>query len=182
MGFLAGAAGAAVIGAVAWATGAPVGERGVMGYVWLVSVLGVAGSGLDSVLGELFQETVVDVRTGKVVEAPGGGRVLVLPGERSVGMAKEERVKLGSGERDAEVLERHKVEDRETMDSGEVRGPSRKVSTGNRGVLTNNGVNLVMASMVTWGGLWLWAGSYKVLLEALLDAARAVVDVVERLM
>jgi len=41
------------------------------------TLLGLAGSVLDSVLGALFQASVVDVRTGKVVEGEGGGKVPV---------------------------------------------------------------------------------------------------------
>ncbi|KAG5928603.1 hypothetical protein E4U42_000317 [Claviceps africana] len=43
-------------------------------------VWGTLGSVLDSVLGALFQRSVRDVRSGKIVEGEGGDRVLVTPG------------------------------------------------------------------------------------------------------
>ncbi|KAA8893558.1 integral membrane protein DUF92-domain-containing protein [Sphaerosporella brunnea] len=79
-GVVAGAAGAAAIGLLAvallpfcsdWS-----GARKAA-FAAFVAVAGTAGSLLDSLLGALLQETVVDVRSGKVVEAPGGGKVLV---------------------------------------------------------------------------------------------------------
>ncbi|KAG5950135.1 hypothetical protein E4U53_005447 [Claviceps sorghi] len=43
-------------------------------------VWGALGSVLDSFLGALFQRSVRDVRSGKIVEGEGGNRVLVLSG------------------------------------------------------------------------------------------------------
>ena len=46
-------------------------------YYWVVAITvwGGLGSILDSVLGGLFQESVIDSRTGKVVEGTGGKKV-----------------------------------------------------------------------------------------------------------
>lgn len=178
VGLLAGSLGAAVIGVVALLSGAPwegfAGSK--VGYVFFVAAIGTAGSVVDSVLGALFQETVTDVRTGKVVEAPGGGRVLIAPGERSVGKVKDEMVKIGKGEKDAKILERHKVEDRADVDELFDKGPSRKVSAGQWGLLTNNGVNLVMAGMATVGGMVSVAGVEGVV-EAVGEAVKKGIEV-----
>ena len=46
-----------------------------LAFVAFVTVWGGLGSLVDSVLGALLQESVVDVRTGKVVEGRGGQKV-----------------------------------------------------------------------------------------------------------
>ncbi|MCJ1331772.1 hypothetical protein MMC10_008464 [Thelotrema lepadinum] len=48
-----------------------------MAFVAFVTAWGGLGSLVDSILGALLQESVVDVRTGKVVEGRGGQKVLV---------------------------------------------------------------------------------------------------------
>jgi uncharacterized membrane protein len=141
-GFVAGAAGAAVVGVVSvlllpfcrfeWTT------REKVWFVGFIAAVGLFGSVLDSVLGALLQESVVDVRTGKVVEAPGGGRVLVTPGP--VFTARGElRSRFGKAPQEAA----------ETLaDVGEREGGSRKVVVGS-GLLSNNGVNFVMAAVTS---------------------------------
>lgn len=47
-------------------------------WVVAVTIWGTLGSVLDSVLGGLLQATVVEKRTGKVVEGEGGSKVSVL--------------------------------------------------------------------------------------------------------
>ncbi|KAI7512912.1 hypothetical protein KC347_g1976 [Hortaea werneckii] len=51
----------------------------------LVSFMGLVGSVVDSVLGALTQVTVTDRGSGKVVEGPGGQRVLVADGSKEGG-------------------------------------------------------------------------------------------------
>lgn len=64
-------------------------------YLFLgVSVAGLFGSVLDSVLGALFQLTVEDKISGRVVEGENGRRVLVHGSER-VGGKEESRVQRG---------------------------------------------------------------------------------------
>src|SRR6185436_4281835 len=48
-----------------------------MSLVAWITALGTAGSRLDSLLGGVLQASVVDVRSGKVVEGDGGVRVPV---------------------------------------------------------------------------------------------------------
>ncbi|TGZ79231.1 hypothetical protein EX30DRAFT_365379 [Ascodesmis nigricans] len=181
-GLLAGALGAAVIAGVGLMAGMPwwVAAETRMGFVGVVTAAGIVGSVLDSVLGAVFQETVVDTRTGKVVEAPGGGKVLVAPGERrgsfrgerraEVGFAPEEDVdKLDTGTAAGDVGEagagesvkrRHILEDRQEVDMDEKvgrKGRSRSVLTG-LGWWDNNAVNAVMAAGVAVGGMVVVAG------------------------
>lgn len=49
--------------------------------LWVVAmtVWGTLGSILDSVLGGLLQASVVDKRTGKIVEGTGGQKVEIVP-------------------------------------------------------------------------------------------------------
>lgn len=46
----------------------------------LITVMGLMGSVIDSVLGAVVQTTVTDKGTGKVVEGPGGQRVMITAG------------------------------------------------------------------------------------------------------
>lgn len=179
-GLLSGAAGAALIALTALASGIPwhIAASTPAGFVGYVTLLGVAGSILDSVLGALFQETVVDTRTGKVVEAPGGGKVLVIPGQRKGSFKGEKRTQIGyAPENEAveveatemsgsEVKRRHKVEDREEVDIDEKvgrRGRSRVVAAGVwGGLLDNNMVNLSMAVAVSVAGMLGVAGAARV--------------------
>ena len=44
-------------------------------FVAFVAVVGVCGSLLDSLIGAVFQKSVVDIRTQKIVEGPNGATV-----------------------------------------------------------------------------------------------------------
>lgn len=50
------------------------------GTASLITVMGLLGSVIDSILGALVQATVTDKITGKVVEGPGGTRVATVAG------------------------------------------------------------------------------------------------------
>ena len=51
------------------------GWREVTLWVVIISAWGVLGSVLDSILGAWLQASVIDSRTGKVIEGDGGGKV-----------------------------------------------------------------------------------------------------------
>ncbi|KAK6340766.1 hypothetical protein TWF696_009086 [Orbilia brochopaga] len=103
----------------------------------VVVAAGVVGTLLDSLLGATMQASVVDGRAGKIVESPGGEKVLVKSPSWQEGGARRRT--------------------HEKKEEAEERGPSRRVLVG-RDLLSNNAVNVVMAAAmaaagVAWG-LW----------------------------
>lgn len=163
-GLLAGVAGSAIIAAVSvlllpfcaeWDAAQK------LRFAGFITGAGTFGTLLDSVLGALLQESVIDVRTGKIVEAPGGGKVLVAPGEKRVGAGAALRSRVGTGDGVSEIL-------------GSIReGQSRKIVAG-WGVLSNNGVNFVMAltvSLVAMAGSgWWWGVEWTEVVKEVVDA------------
>lgn len=113
------------------------GLREKAAFVAVVTVWGGLGSLLDSALGGWFQESVVDSRTGKVVEGAGGKKVLVKEA-RIVGYPKEKG--------------------RKKSDDDEKKPDGRRVESGFGGLLDNNAVNLLMAACMSVGGMLLWVG------------------------
>ena len=112
-------------------------EKGLL--VVGMTVWGAGGSVVDSLLGAWLQASVVDGRTGKVLEGEGGGKVMVSSGETW-------RNGRGSGSPDRKQAEGV--------------GGGRVVLNG-RDVLSNNGVNFVMAlamSLGAMGLIWVWMG------------------------
>lgn len=125
---------------------------------------GGLGSLLDSILGGLFQASVVDKHTGKVVEGEGGKKVLVGKGGPS-GMKVSKKGGLrsdvfGGDGKDAVADMRGESNDDGRYDAtkkmrqssfgdGE---PSRRVESG-MGVLDNNEVNFMMAGIMTLGAM-----------------------------
>jgi len=136
-GLAAGSAGAFVIGVVSagmtWAfclPGATAPDTvDLAWFVLAVTLVGTLGTLLDSLLGAILQASVVDSRTGKVVEGVGGARVLVHGGSSS------------SGGRGGGPPEKDKTAVR-------ARKGSRAIATG-RDILDNNQINLAMAACTT---------------------------------
>ena len=92
--------------------------KDVVYFVLVVTLWGGFGSLVDSFLGAVFQTSVVDVKSGKIVEGQGGKAVPArAPGDEQI---------AGEG--------------------------SRKVVSG-LGVLDNNAVNLMMAALMSLGGM-----------------------------
>jgi uncharacterized membrane protein len=103
---------------------------------WLaMTLLGGLGSVLDSIFGALFQASVVDVRSGKIVEGRGGKKVPVRD----------------TGSPDAKSKKGPVHQTKETKHS-------RKVVAG-MDWLSNNEVNLLMAGTMSLVGM-LGAASY----------------------
>lgn len=148
-------------------------RRTFMGFM---VVWGFLGSVLDSVLGGLFQRSVKDVRSGKIVEGEGGVRVLVSSAH-VVGSSQtraDVKAALLKGE-DRQVFEntdetavdgqksssadKYSTKNKNRKSSFGDQRPSRVVESG-LDWLDNNDINFLMAVMMSVGGMavasWLW--------------------------
>ena len=101
----------------------------------LFTVAGLAGTLLDSVLGSLFQASVTDTRTGKVIEGDGGRKVKVH-GSGAASTATDLSTRNESKTRGGSLRREHG------------QAGSRQVVIG-RDVLDNNAVNAVMAATIS---------------------------------
>lgn len=132
-----------------------------------MTVWGGLGSLADSVLGGLFQASVVDKRSGKIVEGTGGMKVLIHPGSTRPGsrggdVSLEDKVQLRNTEA---VVNTATL--RGSRATGEAKGSqpgraegheSRRVESG-CDILDNNAVNVLMAGMMSLGAMgiaWFW--------------------------
>ena len=151
-GLAAGAMGAFVVAAasVALLPFCEVSRRGLIGgwsvgdkalWVLAVTIWGLLGSVLDSLLGAVLQASVVDKRTGKVVEGEGGSKVLTSR-KTDFGAAGTERVKEKGNE-------------------------SRYIGSG-QDLLDNNQINFLMASIMSVGGMVMASIIWKVPLSNVL--------------
>ena len=125
-----------------------------------LTVLGACGSLLDSFLGGWFQRSVVDTRSGRIVEGEGGKTVLVYgSSSKSMHYKKAEvqaKLRESEGEQGAEQQSSFNAKQKS---SGEGK-PSRVVESGGLGLLNNNDVNLLMALSMSLSAMavagWYW--------------------------
>lgn len=118
------------------------GSTGLLMKVFaLLTVLGTVGTLLDSLLGAVLQASVIDRRSGKIVEGAGGVKVLTKPLRRSSQSAPD-----SPGKR------RRSVDGKDVSDLHE----SRVINSGHD-ILDNNQINLLMASVLS--GLGVLAGT-----------------------
>jgi uncharacterized membrane protein len=159
-------------GGVPWTT---LERRKFMGFM---VIWGLLGSVFDSFLGGLFQRSVKDVRSGKIVEGEGGNRVLVADSaEANAVHAKKTAIKAailhGEGERATEKMKGSAIaddDDEAETDVYDATNKHRKASFGNEkpsrvvesgwDLLDNNDVNFLMAVGMSVGGMsvasWYW--------------------------
>ncbi|KAI4094021.1 MAG: hypothetical protein LQ344_002466 [Seirophora lacunosa] len=123
--------------------------REKLAWVIAATIWGGMGSLLDSALGGWFQASVIDARTGKVVEGSGGAKVGILH-PRETALIEDVQVLL--------------VGSHEKKDGNS----SRRVESG-IGVLDNNTVNVLMALIMSVGGMLLasfvWSLPFSSILE-----------------
>ena len=104
-------------------------------FMGFMVVWGVLGSLLDSILGGLFQRSVRDVRSGKIVEGEGGDRVLITtPADAKA-----------AEEKDAAAAKKDQP-------SAGDKQPSRVVESG-WDIFDNNDVNFIMAAVMSMGAM-----------------------------
>lgn len=138
-------------------------RREFMGFL---IIWGFLGSVLDSFLGGLFQRSVRDVRSGKIVEGDGGHRVLVTPGGQSIMRAEAKAVVENAGPaKDESALDEKEGSakavsgDKHRKSSFGDEKPSRVVESG-WDLLDNNDVNFLMAVTMSTSAMgvasWYW--------------------------
>lgn len=145
------------------------------GAAWLMSerrtfmgamvIWGMLGSVLDSVLGGLFQRSVRDVRSGKIVEGEGGSRVLVSGNAqadaKAAALAGEGKTAAESSAVDTDTASdvKYNPKDKHRKSSFGDEKPSRIVESG-WDLLDNNDVNFLMAVIMSVGAMagagWYW--------------------------
>ncbi|KAF4220689.1 hypothetical protein CNMCM8980_001644 [Aspergillus fumigatiaffinis] len=143
-------------------------------WILAVTAWGALGSVLDSILGGLLQASVVDKRSGKIVEGTGGGKVLVHPSSARPGSTAPVSSFSRSTDGSVHLRNTEEVANAATLKGTRATGTSRGMSPGRAtephhesrrvesgwDVLDNNAVNVLMAFMMSVGGMlvacWAW--------------------------
>ncbi|RFU29797.1 hypothetical protein B7463_g6539, partial [Scytalidium lignicola] len=144
------------------------------------TIWGLFGSILDSVLGGLLQESVLDTRSGRIVEGEGGTRVLVpkagknnefykmriaintamTGGEGTKAIAKPIPENAVDESHDDTNLDKYDARKKFRTPSFGDEKPSRVVESGSLDLLDNNQVNFLMALTMSLGAMaiasWFW--------------------------
>lgn len=145
-------------------------------------VWGTLGSVLDSFLGGMFQRSVRDVRSGKIVEGEGGNRVLVTASSRpttphAVAKAAVDGVgeKAAGSKQDGSAVDDQDEDDNKYNPKNKHRKPSfgdqrpSRVIESGWNLLDNNDVNFLMASLMSVGAMgmasWYWGVPFESILK-----------------
>jgi uncharacterized membrane protein len=132
-------------------------------FTLAITLAGLGGSVIDSFLGAVFQASVVDLHSGKVIEGEGGRKVLIH-GSHAIHQKASAKVRSGavsyeegkagiaktSGIDDSAKAKRREQEAGLTTPEG--KHESRKVEVG-LDLLDNNAVNLLMAASISVGSM-----------------------------
>lgn len=150
-------------------------------FTFAMTFWGALGSVLDSFLGGWLQQSVKDIRTGRIVEGEGGRRVLISkvgPNSMHFKKAAEVKEKILAGEGKGAIEEelkanqlnnvtkkmtgkdRYNAEKKFRKSSFGDEKPSRVIESGSLGLLDNNEVNFLMALTMSLGAIvvasWVW--------------------------
>lgn len=108
-------------------------------FTYALTIWGALGSVVDSFLGGWFQMSVVDARTGRIVEGQGGKRVLIDAGDPT-GMHHEKSAASNASNKSlkSSLKQSH---------------PSRIIENGYLNILDNNEVNFLMALTMSLGAM-----------------------------
>lgn len=129
-------------------------------YTLAMTAAGFSGTLLDSLLGALFQASVVDVHSGRVVEGEGGRKVLVHSqpwddkktsdtASGKAGGAKTSGASMGGSMQATRTMQKAGASGNAVTDS---QHESRRIEVGSD-LLDNNAVNILMAAMVSVGAM-----------------------------
>lgn len=132
-------------------------------FTVLITLAGTLGTLLDSLLGALCQASVVDVKSGRVIEGEGGRKVLVHSrNPLHIKKGTEFRGKIASSEqgKSSGVSPEESVQATRTMQKAGADGTavadgqheSRRVEVGSD-LLDNNAVNILMAALISAGSM-----------------------------